>query len=347
MHGPFFILIVWPAFSIIYAFDLHSTLKPIEMAERFKLKTSRAVSLSRVIPSLQICRPKGPSDSVYTPVPAIHRLSPVDSKVFDISFPSNLIPSPPPTTPECHFIKRRVSTKVECGCGMQELSTDRRGFRSQWKKDLEAAPRCHVVSKDDHQPKLTINSNDNTSPVWVSKNKIKTTASLSSRDGGCSSNEEGDESETTQVSSSTRSLSNYYSTGLDHYSPDAEDENGRKKKNANTNIKQIRRHRRKASDMTTVAEVVDAAVKASVFRRKIIPGTVEGKVRESVAVAKKSVDPYEDFKRSMLEMILQKQMFEAKDLEQLLLCFLSLNSSKYHQIIVEAFSDIWEILFCD
>lgn len=73
--------------SIIYAFDLHSTLKPIEMAERFKLKTSRAVSLSRVIPSLQICRPKGPSDSVYTPVPAIHRLSPVDSKAFDISFP--------------------------------------------------------------------------------------------------------------------------------------------------------------------------------------------------------------------------------------------------------------------
>lgn len=310
------------------------------MAGRFKLKLSRAVPLARVIPSLQICRPKDPSASVHTPVQAIYRLSPVNSKVFDISFPSNLIPSPPPTTPECHFVKRHVSTKVDCGCGTQELSTDQRSFRSPRKKDLEAAPRCHVVSKDEHQPKLTIKSNADKSPVWVSKNKIKTIASLSSRDSGCFSSKEEDESETTLVSSSTRSLSNYSSTGLDHYSPDYEDEDGRKKKKVNANIKQNRRHRRKAS------EVVDSTVKASVLRRKI-QGTVEGKVRGSVAVAKKSVDPYEDFKRSMLEMILQKQMFEAKDLEQLLLCFLSLNSSKYHRIIAEAFSDIWEILFCD
>ncbi|KAK4260008.1 hypothetical protein QN277_003184 [Acacia crassicarpa] len=73
---------------------------------------------------------------------------------------------------------------------------------------------------------------------------------------------------------------------------------------------------------------------------------VEGKVRESVAVVKKSEDPYHDFRRSMMEMIVEKKMFEQKDLEQLLCCFLSLNSTKYHPIIVQAFTDIWKTLFC-
>ena len=72
-----------------------------------------------------------------------------------------------------------------------------------------------------------------------------------------------------------------------------------------------------------------------------------GKVRESYAVVKKTENPYEDFKRSMLEMILEKQMFETTDLEELLHCFLSLNSRVHHGVIVEAFSEIWEILFCD
>ncbi|MBA0865924.1 hypothetical protein Goshw_016455 [Gossypium schwendimanii] len=81
-------------------------------------------------------------------------------------------------------------------------------------------------------------------------------------------------------------------------------------------------------------------------RRMMVPHrTAEEKVRESVAVVQKSEDPYEDFKRSMLEMILEKQMFEANDLEQLLQCFLSLNSRQYHGIIVEAFTEIWETLF--
>ncbi|KAJ4840828.1 hypothetical protein Tsubulata_033462 [Turnera subulata] len=78
----------------------------------------------------------------------------------------------------------------------------------------------------------------------------------------------------------------------------------------------------------------------------LIPCTVEGKVRESFAVVKKSEDPREDFKRSMMEMIMEKQMFEEKDLEQLLHCFLSLNSRHHHGVIVQAFAEIWESLFC-
>lgn len=82
--------------------------------------------------------------------------------------------------------------------------------------------------------------------------------------------------------------------------------------------------------------------------RPMIARTVHGtKVRESYAVVKRTEDPYEDFKRSMLEMILEKQIFETKDLEELLRCFLSLNLRLYHGVIVEAFSEIWELLFCD
>ncbi|KAK9113152.1 hypothetical protein Scep_020671 [Stephania cephalantha] len=71
------------------------------------------------------------------------------------------------------------------------------------------------------------------------------------------------------------------------------------------------------------------------------------KVEESLAVVKRSEDPYEDFKRSMLEMILAKEMFDVGELKQLLHCFLALNSRRHHGVIVEAFSDVWEILFCE
>lgn len=68
---------------------------------------------------------------------------------------------------------------------------------------------------------------------------------------------------------------------------------------------------------------------------------------ESMAVAKKSQDPCRDFKSSMLEMILEAQIFEAEDLEELLQCFLPLNSRQYHGVIVQAFSEIWEVVLRD
>ncbi|XP_041003142.1 transcription repressor OFP8-like [Juglans microcarpa x Juglans regia] len=74
---------------------------------------------------------------------------------------------------------------------------------------------------------------------------------------------------------------------------------------------------------------------------------MQGKVKDSFAVVKRSSDPYNDFRTSMVEMIVEKQMFAAKDLEQLLQCFLSLNSYHHHKIIVEAFTEICEALFCN
>ncbi|KAK9080300.1 hypothetical protein SSX86_000058 [Deinandra increscens subsp. villosa] len=75
-------------------------------------------------------------------------------------------------------------------------------------------------------------------------------------------------------------------------------------------------------------------------------GVNYGKVmKESMTVVRWSEHPYDDFKKSMLEMVLEKQMFEAKDLEQLLQCFLSLNHRNHHADIVAAFTEIWELLF--
>ncbi|KAJ0962913.1 hypothetical protein J5N97_028035 [Dioscorea zingiberensis] len=62
------------------------------------------------------------------------------------------------------------------------------------------------------------------------------------------------------------------------------------------------------------------------------------------AVVKRSKDPYGDFRSSMVEMIVERQMFSGEELEKLLQSYLSLNSQHHHPIILRAFSDIWEAL---
>ena len=65
------------------------------------------------------------------------------------------------------------------------------------------------------------------------------------------------------------------------------------------------------------------------------------KLNESIAVVKDSNDPYHDFRQSMLQMILEKQIFSKGDLQELLDCFLELNSPCHHEVIVQAFMEIW------
>ncbi|CAI9105712.1 OLC1v1004704C1 [Oldenlandia corymbosa var. corymbosa] len=65
------------------------------------------------------------------------------------------------------------------------------------------------------------------------------------------------------------------------------------------------------------------------------------KFGDSVAVLKDSDDPYQDFRQSMLQMILEKEIYTKDDLQELLNCFLELNSSSHHKVIVQAFMDIW------
>ncbi|XP_010453556.1 PREDICTED: transcription repressor OFP3-like [Camelina sativa] len=64
-------------------------------------------------------------------------------------------------------------------------------------------------------------------------------------------------------------------------------------------------------------------------------------IAKSFAIVLSSVDPEKDFRESMVEMIVENKMREQKDLEDLLACYLSLNSSEYHDIIIKAFEKTW------
>lgn len=79
--------------------------------------------------------------------------------------------------------------------------------------------------------------------------------------------------------------------------------------------------------------------------KKIEVMPLEGKVTDTFAVVKSSSDPCNDFRTSMVEMIIEKQIFGERELEQLLHCFLSLNSPHHHKVIVEVFTEIWDALF--
>ncbi|GER29028.1 ovate family protein [Striga asiatica] len=61
----------------------------------------------------------------------------------------------------------------------------------------------------------------------------------------------------------------------------------------------------------------------------------------SVAVEKESEDPYLDFRQSMLQMIIENEIYAKEDLKELLNCFLHLNAPYYHGTIVRAFTEIW------
>ncbi|KAE9455813.1 hypothetical protein C3L33_12285, partial [Rhododendron williamsianum] len=64
-------------------------------------------------------------------------------------------------------------------------------------------------------------------------------------------------------------------------------------------------------------------------------------VSESFAVVKSSADPRRDFRESMVEMIVENNLRASKDLEDLLACYLQLNSDEYHEVIIKVFKQIW------
>ncbi|GMH16563.1 hypothetical protein Nepgr_018404 [Nepenthes gracilis] len=72
---------------------------------------------------------------------------------------------------------------------------------------------------------------------------------------------------------------------------------------------------------------------------------LQGKMKGIFAVVKSSSDPYSDFRTSMVEMIIEMQIFGAQEMKQLVQCFLSLNSAYHHRVIIDVFAEIWDTLF--
>lgn len=315
------------------------------MAKQFKLRIYKVITTT-----FQSCRSKDPSTLPQNPVPSFFRFTPLL-----------------PHFPTDH--RRNVSTRTTsfaCGFSSTSSSSTKKQHRSpdhhlnttntarsssspqrfKWRKE----EKWHVIAKIHEQnqtpPRHPVAEERKKRRVNNKKKKKKISSSRlhvstsSTEESGLFSNEEEEEEEETEILvSSSRS---FYST--DTSSSSTRRRHSRKKKTYN-NYKKPSTKRRSSSSPPVCGEGgSDSPARLSVFK-KLIPCTVEGKVRDSFAIVKKSDDPYEDFKRSMIEMILEKQMFEEKDLEQLLQCFLSLNSRHYHGIIVEAFADIWEAMF--
>ncbi|KAK6932785.1 Ovate protein family, C-terminal [Dillenia turbinata] len=58
-----------------------------------------------------------------------------------------------------------------------------------------------------------------------------------------------------------------------------------------------------------------------------------------VATEKSSFDVREDFRESIMEMIMTNQIEEPKDLRRLLNCYISMNSEEYRRFILEVFHE--------
>lgn len=76
-------------------------------------------------------------------------------------------------------------------------------------------------------------------------------------------------------------------------------------------------------------------------RKSAVSPNSRRSVSETFAVVKTSRDPRRDFRESMVEMIVENNIRASKDLEELLACYLSLNSDEYHDVIINVFKQIW------
>ncbi|XP_050365981.1 transcription repressor OFP7-like [Argentina anserina] len=303
------------------------------MDKRFKLK----LKFPRVIPMIQFCRPKHNSKTPAV-IPSIYRISPLNLKVGDVGYPNILLPGPPPSTPEHSIVKRHVSSgtkAVDCGCSRARSWTRDVSYSSIELPEYEVHATPHLATEKYYNKKKNMISNQ--------KRRKRAKASLPSSEGSNHWFSSEEENEETPIYSS-RSFSTDFSAVPESISKVSDKQSSITKKSNN----KVRRLKRGVSKNWREGDKSSGEIGKikSVFQ-PMRACRRQGMVKESMAVVKKSEDPYEDFKKSMMEMIMEKQIFEARELEELLHCFLTLNSRQYQGVIVEAFSEIWKLVFSD
>uniref|UniRef100_A0A803R9J3 Transcription repressor n=1 Tax=Cannabis sativa TaxID=3483 RepID=A0A803R9J3_CANSA len=113
-------------------------------------------------------------------------------------------------------------------------------------------------------------------------------------------------------------------------------------------LNDIEEEEEEEEDTTTTTTTTSSTFFSSDDNKSSPRTTVKGFGRvggEGVAVEKDSDDPYLDFRQSMLQMILENEIYSKDDLRELLNCFLQLNAPSHHGIIVRAFTEIWDGVF--
>ncbi|KAI3712915.1 hypothetical protein L1987_71484 [Smallanthus sonchifolius] len=295
------------------------------------------------------CRSKHPSTLPDHPLPLFHQ-----QNLIDLDYPTAAVPpsSKHQQQPHRSSFKSHVSSAFGCGSKSGDLS-DSDYF--QWQED----DQWHVVAKiyDVESPRRkiynsSVSGGDTDNDAFpfplltlppVDKKKCRRSRRIGSGAAADDRRTVGGavEDETETLISSSRGFSTDSSTDfnpqLETIRESAPISHSNRNKLRKKRTASLKRNGGRSPEWGSPARL-------SVFK-KLIPCKVEGKMKESFALVKRSLDPYDDFKKSMMEMIMEKEMFEEGDLEQLLQCYLSLNSRFHHGVIVEAFTEIWDTMF--
>ncbi|KAJ4980340.1 hypothetical protein NE237_031177 [Protea cynaroides] len=84
-----------------------------------------------------------------------------------------------------------------------------------------------------------------------------------------------------------------------------------------------------------------AKMKKMKMKERAVEETTSTTGLESFAIEKCSLDPEEDFRDSMVEMISENKIGRMEEFEELLACYLTLNSDEYHDLIIKVFKQVW------
>ncbi|KAG8063454.1 hypothetical protein GUJ93_ZPchr0003g18603 [Zizania palustris] len=107
-----------------------------------------------------------------------------------------------------------------------------------------------------------------------------------------------------------------------------------------------RRLRRGGHDSNARRENVASAAAAAAPPASVRGGRPRRRMwlYESVLVVKQSVEPERELAESMVEMVATNGVRSKEDLQDLLACYLALNSAEHHRAIVATFRHIWFLL---
>ncbi|MED6134965.1 hypothetical protein PIB30_041937 [Stylosanthes scabra] len=78
-----------------------------------------------------------------------------------------------------------------------------------------------------------------------------------------------------------------------------------------------------------------------VLQETLLPLPKGSSSEDRFAVIKCSLDPRQDFRDSMIEMIIEKRIRNPEEMEELLACYLTLNADEYHDLIIQVFRQVW------
>lgn len=266
--------------------------------------------------SIQICRPNDPSTLVKDPLPTFTYTNSHNSTTYDLSFPSFTY-SPPSSSNHLSAKCRVHSPKITHHEPKLSIVHDTR---------YELRARAYSTTKRVDTEKFKGSSSSTDLNEGAPTQKKEKTAIKKPKARGNTSFD--------NLSSSSTSSSSFNSSCSNQLKGEPLDRSENSLRQRSVRTRRFKRYGSKDWSDESTAKLENEPIKEHRQENK------------SFVVLKRSVDPYKDFKKSMLEMILERQIFEPKDLEQLLMSFLSLNSRIHHKAILKAFSEIWKEVFC-